>query len=71
MEFNDYEMQLVSRLRLAEFRANAARHAVASAAASERRARLRARVGRGLVRLGHLIEGRGAAGSDRAPLAVG
>jgi len=71
MDFIEYEYQLVTRLRLEELRTAAARHAmVAGLARGEAGAGLRARVGRGLVRLGDVIEGRSRAGSRRAPLAA-
>jgi len=59
MDFNEYEVQVVTRLRLEELRATAARRALA--AADPARAMgpgLRVRVGQSLIRLGALIEGR-------------
>jgi hypothetical protein len=59
MDFSEYEVELVSRARLAELRAAAARHVlVAQLARQTAGAGVRARLGRGLVRLGVLVEGR-------------
>ena len=58
MDFNEYEMQVLTRLRLAELRAAALRHARLAPPPRPAGPGLRARVGRGLVRLGVLVEGR-------------
>ena len=66
MDFNEYEVQVVTRLRLEELRATAARWALAAAVpAPAMGSGLRVRVGQGLIRLGALIEGRREAGSGR------
>jgi hypothetical protein len=65
MEFNEYELHVVARRRLAELRAAAAERAMV-AALNRGGAGLRARIGQALVRLGHCIDGR----AERADVVV-
>ena len=66
MDFNEYEVQVVTRLRLEELRATAARQALAAAVPVPAMGPgLRVRVGQSLIRLGALIERRREAPSGR------
>jgi len=58
MEFNEYELHVLTRRRLEEWRTMAAQRAILATLASQHAGpTLRARLGRTLIRLGRVIEG--------------